>query len=145
MNNVFDEIFQLNEALWLATKNIHVPIYDFNFRQFFNCKTPYQIQQDSPVIARIGAIQDYNLLVDELAHIGLSLINSKAAHELCSELSLWYPILSDLTPKSKVYDTYPDIETIEQVFFISLFYERVASNQQTPKKTFHHHIRISLL
>lgn len=134
MYNTYEDIFLLEEQCWIASKVTRVPVYDFNFRQFFSCKTPYLIQDPSTVIGRIGAIPNYQQFMEELNDINLNPINSLQEHQRCSELPLWYPVIEHLTPRSKVYDQIPDIKDIEQDFTYPFFMKGARQTSKHQKK-----------
>ncbi|MCA8923979.1 MAG: hypothetical protein KDD82_19370 [Planctomycetes bacterium] len=54
-----EDLFQLEEAIWLWTSLLGVPIYDFAFDRFFPCRRPYLRPDEVEVIARVGALEDY--------------------------------------------------------------------------------------
>ena len=51
--------FIIQDSLWIITEPVGVPIYDFDFRQFFECRTPYEPQKSVSGVARVGAFEDY--------------------------------------------------------------------------------------
>jgi hypothetical protein len=114
--------FLIQDRLWLFTTPTHVPIYDFNFRQFFDCRSPYQSPPNPiPAVARIGAFSDYAALHAEVAATGGTLINTPEQHERASFLPLWYPLLTDHTPRSRWFDQFPPFAELEAEFGLPFF------------------------
>lgn len=115
-----DDFFILEDTIPLMVKTVGVRVYDFNFRHYF----PTQSLLSSPtkaVVARIGPFLDYSLACDSLLATGIKLIHTSEQHDRCSRLPHWYPLLSDLTPKSKVYESLPTVEDIEREFSWPVF------------------------
>lgn len=124
-----DDFFTLHDVIPLMIKTIGVGVYDFNFRHYF----PTQSLLSPPtqaVVARMGAFPDYSVAYGSLLAAGIQLIHTPVQHERCSLLPHWYPLLSDLTPKSKVYESLPTIKDIENEFSWPVF---VKGERQTNK------------
>lgn len=112
-DNLFvDDFIFLEGTLYLLNKYIGVNVYDFSFREFFNVNSVMSDPKKT-VVASIGAIQDYESVYYKLKSNGIKLIHSPQQHNRCSNLSNWYPLLTDLTPKSVIYNTLPNSEQIE--------------------------------
>lgn len=103
----------MEEALWLAVKPTGKAVYDFTFDQFLPCRRPYRLPDDIAVIARVGAPPDYDAFFNTMSEFGAPLINTPAEHLRASDLRHWYPLLSDLTPCSIVYDKPPSAAEVE--------------------------------
>lgn len=121
-------IFLLEETLWLLTKSVGVGIYDFDFERFFKCQHKWQLPSSLTAIARIGAADNYVELYESLQAEGIQLIHTPEQHFLCSELPHWYPLISDLTPKSIWFEDIPNLEDIQSEFEFPIF---VKGSRQT--------------
>jgi hypothetical protein len=108
-----DDLFCLEDGIWLWTRNIGVAIYDFPFERFFACRRSRLASDELEVVARIGAFDDYAGSYAELLEQGLRLVNSPEQHLRATRLPRWYPLLQDLTPKSLWFSTPPDPDLIE--------------------------------
>jgi hypothetical protein len=109
-----DDLFQLEDAVWLWTSAIGVPIYDFAFERFFACRRPYERPAPLDAIARVGALDDYAATHAALLAQGVRLVHSPEQHLLATRLPRWYPLLEDLTPRSLWFEGAPDPHAIEQ-------------------------------
>lgn len=124
-----DDFFIIQDTIPLMTKTIGVRVYDFNFRHYF----PAQSLLSPPakmVVARIGAFPDYSIAYDSLLTAGIKLIHTIQQYQRCSLLPHWYPLLADLTPKSKVYESLPTVKDIENEFSWPVF---VKGERQTSR------------
>lgn len=108
-----DDLFCLEDGVWLWTRRIDVPIYDFAFERFFACRRFPLPAEPIEVVARVGALDDYARSHAELLEQGLRLVNSPEQHLRATRLPRWYPLLQDLTPKSLCFFGPPDPELIE--------------------------------
>lgn len=122
--------FLLNEKLWLITQPVGVAVYDFDFRQYFDCRTPYQPPEGLPGLARIGAFQDYTTFYQECQQHGIQLVHTPEQQLLCTTLPLWYPLIESDTPRSKWYDSPPSYEEISADFTLPIF---IKGERQTSK------------
>ena len=122
--------FLLRDHLWMTTAAVGVPVYDFDFRSFFECRTPYQIPQGVPGVARIGAIKDYGSFFRECREMGVQLVHSPEDHLRCSSLPEWYPLIEADTPRSCWYPSIPSLKEIQQSFSFPIF---VKGSRQTSK------------
>ena len=123
------DMFRVNGAVWVASRTIHVPAYDFSFEPLLQLDRP-RLQGVHPIVARVGAIPDYEKLYRELAGIDFKLINSPSQHVLASELEHWYPLIREVTPKSQVFDQFPEVEELLAAFELPVF---IKGNRQTAK------------
>ena len=123
-------IFLLQETLWMVTKSVGTANYDFDFEHLFRCEHKWQLPKSLTAVARVGARDDYEVFYNGLRQEGVSLIHSPSDHLLCSELPHWYPLISDLTPRSIWFDEMPDIEQIVQEFEWPIF---IKGSRQTSK------------
>jgi hypothetical protein len=124
--------FIIRECLWIVTEPVNIPVYDFDFRQFFECRTPYQPPLRLAGVARVGAFADYEELFDDCVRLGIDLIHSPAEHIRCSTLPAWYPLISDYTPRSRWYSKIPDFTEIENEFELPIF---IKGSRQTSRHT----------
>ena len=120
----------LGNRIGIITAPTHVAGYDFDFALHFDCAHPYRLEQETSAVLRIGAIEDYAREYEENLAAGLRLVNSPVQHELASELALWYPLLSDLTPRTICRDDFPAAEEVEAEFGWPIF---LKGSRQTSK------------
>ncbi len=124
-----DDFFIIQDTIPLMSKTIGVRVYDFNFRHYF----PTQSLLSPPVkmvVARMGAFPDYSVVYDSLLTAGIQLVHTLEQYQRCSLLPHWYPLLLDLTPKSKVYESFPTVKEIENEFSWPVF---VKGERQTSR------------
>ncbi|MEO1053596.1 MAG: ATP-grasp domain-containing protein [Bacteroidota bacterium] len=131
MNDQFKNLdfFQLESNIWLAEKKTHIPAYDFCFEPLFKVSRP-RISGECPTVARIGAIDDYPNIYDSFIEYGYKLINNVDQHKRASELEYWYPLIKAFTPKSVVYDTFPNLDEVLQELSFPIF---IKGNRQSAK------------
>lgn len=82
----------IEDVLPIMVNSTGIRIYDFNFRMYFNSKSIYG-EVKKPVIARIGAPNDYKKLYNELKDSNIELVHTPEEHERCSLLPIWFPIV----------------------------------------------------
>jgi len=116
-----EDRFLINERLWMVTAPTHVPIYDFDFRGYFECRCPYDVVEGMPAVARVGAIGDYEVMYRRLLAEGIQLVNTPEQHDRASNLPIWYPFLAGRTPRSRWFDVFPEFEELEAEFGLPLF------------------------
>ena len=124
-----DFIF-LEEAVWIAKANVGVPIYDFEFDNFFACRRPFYRPEKIKVVGRFGVTSNYEELFDSLKNDGIELIHTPSQYLLASDLTHWYKHISDLTPKSMWFEQPPDAKEIENYFDYPIF---VKGSRQTSR------------
>lgn len=110
------QLLLVDDTLWVLSSRIGVSVYDFNFESFFPCRHPWTLPDTIQAVARVGAFEDYESDYAQLRSNGIQLIHSPREHFLCTRLPHWYPLLSDLTPRSRWYDSVPTPEEIETEF-----------------------------
>lgn len=123
-------IFQMQERLWLITKPTGVAIYNFDFEKFFECRHHWRLPTPLTAIARIGAIDEYDDFYESLRREGIHLIHTPEEHQRCGELPAWYPLLSEITPRSVWFDEVPTSAKILEYFDFPLF---IKGARQTSK------------
>jgi len=122
--------FLLRDRLWILTAPVGVPIYDFDFRRYFDCRTPYEAPVGIPGVARIGAFDDYAAFYQECAEEGITLVHSPDDHERCTLLPRWYPLIEADTPRSRWYPGIPTLSEVEAHFEFPIF---IKGARQTSK------------
>jgi len=122
--------FIIQDSLWIVTEPVGVPIYDFDFRQFFDCRTPYHPRESIPGVARLGAFKDYEAFYSEAAEAGIDLVHSPEDHLRCTSLPIWYPLIEIYTPRSHWYSEIPTFEEVEAEIGLPVF---VKGSRQTSK------------
>lgn len=122
--------FIIRDHLWIVTEPVGVPIYDFDFRCFFDCRTPYDSPEGLPAVARVGAFDDYSKFFAQCFEVGINLVHTPEDHARCSTLPDWYPLISEDTPRSRWYKELPSFSDIESDFTLPVF---VKGARQTSK------------
>lgn len=122
--------FVIQNSLSLITEPVGVSAYDFDFRQFFDCRTPYEFQNSVTGVARVGAFDDYETFYSNAAKEGINLVHSPEEHTRCTSLPIWYPLIEKLTPRSRWYSDIPDFDEIESEFGLPVF---IKGSRQTSK------------
>lgn len=128
LNNL--DIFLLEDVVWIAAAKIDVPRYDFAFETFFACRHPVYRPEQIEAVGRFGVTDDYADLYNSLKADGVLLIHTPEQHLLASELTHWYPLLEDITPRSLWFAEPPSAEEIEKHFSYPVF---VKGSRQTSK------------
>lgn len=108
----YSNLAVIDDAVWVLYGETGTGIYDFRFDQHFPCKHPREWSADAQVIARIGAVANYQETFDALLSDGMRLVHTPDEHRKCSELPSWYPVLLDLTPKSVWFDHIPEPDEV---------------------------------
>lgn len=119
MSILLDErlnLFLLQQRIWLLTKSVGTANYDFQFEHFFRCEHQWQLPDVIQAIARVGARDDYAAFYDALKDEGIHLIHTPSEHDTCSELPRWYPLIAELTPRSRWFTDMPSVEAITAEF-----------------------------
>lgn len=114
-------ITRLENRLLVVNETIGVPVYDFDFELYFTCSHPYAFDNAETCVLRIGVIDDYLATYEEYSRLGLRLVTTPDEYRLGSELEAWYPLISDLTPRTIVYEQLPDADEIERHFEWPIF------------------------
>lgn len=109
-------LVHVERKLWCVTARTGVPVYDFDFEVHFECRHPIRIEEPTIAIARMGAAQDYEVRYNELFELGVQLVHTPAEYSRTSLLPCWYPMLTDLTPRSVWFEEPPDVKEIERQF-----------------------------
>lgn len=110
------DVIHLEEALWLVTRSVGVPAYDYDFERCFICRRPWQRPTVVEAVARMGVVEDYADVYARFLRQGVRLIHSPDQYALSSRLSGWYPLIEDLTPRSHCFAQPPPVETVESLF-----------------------------
>jgi hypothetical protein len=123
-------VARIENKLLVVSEEVGVSAYDFNFDLHFACSHPYQIEGEELCVLRVGAIADYDREFHDRLAMGLRLVNTTAEHALASELEGWYPLISDLTPRTEVFESLPVGSAIEAAFGWPVF---LKGSRQTSK------------
>ena len=121
---------RIENKLIVLSQAIGVSTYDFNFELHFECDHPYQIDREMPCVLRIGPVTDYEAEYRRRVEMGLRLVNSPLEHAFASELENWYPLISPLTPRTRLFDELPSSAEIESEFEWPVF---MKGSRQTSK------------
>lgn len=122
--------FIISDHLWVVTEPVGVSIYDFDFRRYFDCRTPYDLPAGLSAVARIGAFDDYPSFFEDCAEFGINLVHSPEDHVRCTTLPEWYPLIEEDTPRSRWYQEPPNFSEIESDFSLPVF---IKGARQTSK------------
>jgi hypothetical protein len=128
------DIFNLDDVVWIAAAPVGLPNYDFPFQTFFACRRPWQRPAKLQAIGRFGVTTNYRDLFEQLAEQGVFLIHSPEQYLMASELTHWYPLLSDLTPRSIWFSEPPTIAEIKRSLEFPIF---MKGSRQTSKHQAH--------
>lgn len=118
---------------YVLTRRFGVPTYDFDFETQPGCSHPVYLPDEITCIARIGLIADYADVHERLRMQGLRLVNDPVQSRRANDLAMWSPLLSELTPRSIVFEGEVDVARVERELGYPLFVKTV---QQT-----HGHLR----
>jgi hypothetical protein len=124
-----DDFILIEDSLPLISKSTGISIYDYSFRNFFNVQSVFYPPK-KPVIARIGAIENYQQIYNELLSEEISLVHTPDEHDRCSFIHGWYPLIKDFTPYSVIFHTLPTVKIVENDFKWPIF---VKGERQTNK------------
>jgi len=128
------EILLVEDRLWLMVSQVGLPIYDFDFRGWFQARSPFSRPKMIEAIARVGAPADYDQFYGECKVEGIRLINSPEEHLRASRLDVWYPLLSDLTPKSVCFQGRPTLQQIKAQFDWPVFMKGTRQTSRHQRK-----------
>lgn len=106
----------LEDHLAVMVEPTGVPTYDFDFGPHFRCRHPVRLDRRLPCVLRVGARADYEGTFAACRDAGLDVVNTPQQHALASELACWYPILRDITPRSRLLDAFPPPADVEAEF-----------------------------
>lgn len=124
------DIFQLEDSIWIASAETGLAVYDFSFQTYFACRRPWERPSALTAVGRFGVTTNYRELYLKLKSVGISLIHTPEQYHLCSELTEWYPKLSDLTPRSVWFSTLPSVSEVKYLFDWPIF---VKGSRQTSR------------
>ena len=110
------DLLLLEGALWLLTAQTGISIYDFDFRAWFHTQSALDPPANLNAVARVGAVRDYRTFHDKCREDGIVLIHSPDEQLRASQLDRWYPLLSDLTPRSLCFQGRPTLAQIKEKF-----------------------------
>lgn len=117
--------FTIDDRLWMVTQPTGVGVYDYDFRRYHDCRTPYNVKPNLPAVARVGAIADYDAFYGECGEEGIDLVHTPEEHVRCSTLPGWYPLIEEYTPRSRWYSEPPSVSEIESHFTFPIFIKGV--------------------
>ncbi|MEW6210234.1 MAG: ATP-grasp domain-containing protein [Acidobacteriota bacterium] len=124
------DVFLLEDLIWVATAPVGLPSYDFSFSTYFACRHPWHRPEQITTVARFGVTTKYEELYNALLDFGIRLLHSPEQYLLASELPRWYPLLSDLTPRSVWFDQPLSASEIEGLFSWPIF---IKGSRQTSR------------
>lgn len=106
------DLLNLENSLWILARPTGLPHYDFPFERYFQYHRRHSPDELISVVARVGAILDYPRFFRSEWERGVTLIHSPEQHQRASDLTTWYPLIKDLTPKSIWSSTVPSPDEI---------------------------------
>lgn len=109
------DIFELEGAVAIAAAPVGLAAYDFAFRDAFACRSVVY-GTELPVLARVGAIDDYNAFHADLVGAGLRPLHDQAQHARAASLCGWEPRIRGLTPETLVADALPPAAEVGERF-----------------------------
>jgi hypothetical protein len=128
------EIILLEDTVWLLVESVGLPVYDFNFREWFHCRIPYERPSQICAIARVGAVTDYGRFYLECKEQGITLIHSPEEYLRASQLDQWYPLISYLTPRSVCFKARPTLAEVKAQFSWPVFMKGARQTSQHQRK-----------
>ncbi len=102
----------VGDRLWVLAWPLGLASYDLDLERYFDCRHPLYPPDTLRAIARLGPFADYGKVYDGLRAQGIELIHTPDEHLRADDLRVWYPRLTDLTPRSLWFDGPPDIARI---------------------------------
>ena len=127
------ELHLVANVLHVLVLQTGIRIYDFDFRTYFPCQSPERTSPDKKVIARLGAIEDYNDAYATLLGKGIRLLHTPEEHVRCSQLPGWYGLIQEFTPRSQWYADIPTVQQIEKEFRWPIFVKGVRQTSRHQK------------
>jgi pimeloyl-ACP methyl ester carboxylesterase len=113
---------------------LHAPTgisaYDFSFDRMIACRRPWQRPERIEAVARFGAAPSYPDTWERLESQGIALVNNPAQHRRASELTEWYPLIADWTPRSIWFSACPSASEVARTFDWPVF---VKGSRQTSR------------
>jgi len=107
------DLLNLEENLWILARPTGLPHYDFAFERYFHYHRRWHPEDLISVVARVGAILDYPRFYRTEWERGINMIHTPEEHQRASDFPSWYPLISDLTPKSLWSTTVPSPDQID--------------------------------
>lgn len=129
-----DDLFLLEDAVWVWTRPVGLPIYDFAFDQVFACRRPWDRPREVETIARAGALDSYEASYADLLAEGVRLVHSPDQNLQATRLPRWYPLLEDLTPRSVWTSGPPDPQQIGDELGWPVFMKGVRQTSRHQRK-----------
>jgi ATP-grasp domain, R2K clade family 3 len=124
------DLILIEDVVWVVKAKVGVPIYDFEFENLFACRHPFYSPEKIKAIGRFGVSTNYKELFIKLQNDGIELIHTPEQYLLASDLTHWYQLLSEYTPKSIWFDNPPDAKVIEKDFEYPIF---IKGSRQTSR------------
>ena len=128
------DLLLMEERIWLLVSQCGVPIYDFNFRDWFQTRAPYSPPDKVQAVARVGAIANYDEFYSRCEAEGIFLINSPEQYRRATQLDVWYPFISELTPQSVCFRDKPTLEQIKAQFHWPVFMKGARQTSRHQRK-----------
>jgi hypothetical protein len=108
------DLFCLDDLLWITTDATGLNVYDFEFGLYYQCRRPLYRPQSIEAVARLGAFDDYEVTYTRFLNDGIRLVHTPENYFRCTDIRGWYPLISDLTARTLVFDDWPSSEAIER-------------------------------
>jgi hypothetical protein len=124
----------VEDVLWVVTRPTGMPVYDFDFESFFACRHPYPRPERVCAAARMGAASDYPARYGELLEAGVEMVHTPAEYERTSLLPTWYPLIEDLTARSRWWaNRRPNADEVEAEFAWPVFVKGIRQTSKHQK------------
>lgn len=134
MNRNSGDLILLEDQLLVEAEPIGVPVYDFDFRRYFRCRALWGAPPELPLVARVGAFDDYTTWYELRCQDGLMPIHRPDDHVRCSQLNQWYPIIKEFTPRSQVYHSRQTADEVTREFDWPVFVKGVRQTSRHQRK-----------
>ncbi|MCB1308730.1 MAG: ATP-grasp domain-containing protein [Leptospiraceae bacterium] len=114
-------VTRVQNAIYVLTKHLGLPAYDFEFSNQFYCNHPSCWSSEILAVSRIGATNDYAARYHYFLEYNIRLIHSPEEYQRTSFLPIWYPLIEKYTPRSKWFEEFPEGSEIESDFTYPVF------------------------
>ena len=130
-----ESLLLVEKKLRVLTAPTGIPIYDFDFRSFLQCRTVQTQSEEHEVVARIGAFLDYSAAFAKLRGEGIRLVHSPEEHLRCSRIDGWYPLIEDVTPRSRWFEEPPEMKVVAGQFGWPVFLKGIRQTNRHRRST----------
>jgi hypothetical protein len=132
------ELTLVEDRLWVVTRRTGLSVYDFDFASIFAVRHPSRLPGPVQAIARLGAVEDYPAVFELWRGRGVTFVNDPESSQLADDLSCWYAQLSDLTPRTFIFDSLPEVSSLNSALGFPMFLKGV-------RQTSHHDASLAIV